>query len=337
MARRAKASSDPANDETEKALAQLERKIASVYQEAAKDIQQTVDAFFDDFKRRDEEMLQQVKDEKITMEQYQQWRLTQLARGSRYEAMRDTVAERVTKANEVAVSYTNDATPGVYSINRNYSNYQIEQSAGNVGFTLFDEKTVRRLLVEDPAVMPYYPPERAVQRGIDLEYGQAQITRSVTSSILQGRSVSQIADDLQQRILTMSRASAIRTARTAITSAQNGGRQDSYQAAAGMGIQLKRKWVATLDGRTRHSHRRMDGEVVGINESFSNGCRYPGDPRGKPAEVYNCRCRTITVDVRVREAEPRQRRGRDLNTGRNVLVSDMSYKEWEEWVKQRGG
>ena len=45
----------------------------------------------------------------------------------------------------------------------------------------------------------------------------------------------------------MSLASAIRTARTATTAAQNAGRMDSYHAAEGMGIKLKKEWLATLD------------------------------------------------------------------------------------------
>ena len=49
-----------------------------------------------------------------------------------------------------------------------------------------------------------------------------------------------MADDLQKRITTMSRDSAIRTARTAVTGAQNAGRMDSYAAAEKMGIKLKR-------------------------------------------------------------------------------------------------
>ena len=112
--------------------------------------------------------------------------------------------------------------------------------------------------VEQPELMPNYPPARALRRGIDLAYGRRQITASVTSSILQGRSLRGIADDLQQRITTIDRTSAIRTARTAFTGAQNNaGRMDSYAAAERMGIKLKKEWLATLDGRTRHSHAAL--------------------------------------------------------------------------------
>lgn len=60
----------------------------------------------------------------ITEQQYKQWRLAQMGRGKRFTALRDKVAERYTDANETAVAYVNDATPGIYTLNRNYSAYK---------------------------------------------------------------------------------------------------------------------------------------------------------------------------------------------------------------------
>ena len=82
----------------------------------------------------------------------------------------------------MAIAYVNDATPGIYSLNRNYAAYTIEKVAGNVGFTLWDESTIRRLIVEEPDLMPYYPKKKAIKRGIDLKWGKKQITKSVTSA-----------------------------------------------------------------------------------------------------------------------------------------------------------
>lgn len=257
-----------------------------------------------------------------TEQDYKHWRLNQMARGERYQAMREKVAQRMTAANEVAVSYTNDATPGIYSLNRNYAAYTIEQVASNADFTLWDEQTVKRLIVEEPDLMPYYPKKRAVKRGIDLAYGKKQITASVTSSILQGKSIKGIADDLQERITTMNRSSAIRTARTAVTGAQNAGRMDSY-AAAKMGVKLKKEWLATLDARTRHSHAMLDGEQVAQDKKFSNGCRFPGDPQGPAWEIYNCRCTLIAAVDGVDDTSDALRRDRD------GLLPDMTFAQWE--------
>lgn len=321
---------------TDKELAKLERRIAKLYREAGKELQATIDAYFEQFKQRDEEMEALIgtvqNGKEWTEADYKQWRLNQIGRGERYQAMRDKVAHRVTDANAVAVSYTNDATPGIYSLNRNYAAYTIESVAGNVGFDLWDEQTVKRLMVEQPDLMPYYPPKRALKRGIDLAYGKKQITASVTSSILQGKSIKHMADDLQTRITTMSRDSAIRTARTAVTGAQNAGRMDSYAAAEKMGIKLKKEWLATLDARTRHSHAMLDGEQVAQAKKFSNGCRFPGDPQGPPWEIYNCRC-TLIAAVDGVETSSAQRRVRNPATGQTEVISNMTYAEWAGWKK----
>lgn len=330
--------SDLGHQLTDKELAKLERRIAKLYREAGEELQATIDAYFEQFKKRDEEMKALIgtvqNGKEWTEADYKQWRLNQIGRGERYQAMRDKVAHRATDANAVAVSYTNDATPGIYSLNRNYAAYTIEQVAGNVGFDLWDEQTVKRLMVEQPDLMPYYPPKRALKRGIDLAYGKKQITASVTSSILQGKSIKHMADDLQKRITTMSRDSAIRTARTAVTGAQNAGRMDSYTAAEKMGVKLKKCWLATLDARTRHSHAMLDGEQVAQDKKFSNGCRFPGDPQGPPWEIYNCRC-TLIAAVDGVDTSSAQRRARNADTGQTEVISNMSYAEWAGWKKKQ--
>ena len=335
---------DQAHQWTDEELKRLERKIARVYQEAWNDLEKTVIDYFEQFQKRDEAMkklIGTVQNGKVWTEQdYKQWRLNQIGRGERFDDLTMKVAERYTKANETAISYVNDDTPSIYSLNRNYAAYTIEQVAGNVGFTLWDEQTVKRLIVEDPDLMPYYPPEKAVKRGIDLAYGKQQITASVTSSILQGRSIKGIADDLQNRISDMNRTSAVRAARTAVTGAENAGRMDSYVAAAKMGIKVRKRWIATKDSRTRHSHAMLDGKTVDYDKPFvselGSEMMFPGDAKGaKAADLYNCRCSMRTVEKPGIEAEPRQMRVKGPD-GRYVLVNEMTYQEWQEWVKNRG-
>lgn len=330
---------------TDEELVKLERRIARVYKEAWDDLEKTVIDYFIQFEKRDEEMrglIGETLNGKVWTEQdYKLWRLNQIGRGERFDDLAVKVAERYTKANEVAIAYVNDDTPGIYSLNRNYAAYTIEKASGNVGFTLWDEQTVKRLIVEQPDLMPYYPEKKALKRGIDLKYGKKQITKSVTSGILQGKSVGKIATDLQARVSEMNRASAVRAARTAVTGAQNAGRMDSYEAAAKMGVKVRKRWVATKDNRTRHSHQSLDGKTVDYDQPFvsdlGSHMMFPGDSAGaKPGDLYNCRCTMRTVEKEGIEAEPRQMRVRDPKTGRNVLVNEMTYAEWKEWVKRRG-
>lgn len=287
---------DIAHKMTDAELEKLEKRISDVYEQAAQEMQSKVDAYFKAFEKRDAAKLEKLESGEITEQEYKQWRLAQIGRGKRFEDLRDKLAERYTKANEVVASYINDLTSGIYSLNRNYAEYTIEKVFGDIGFTLWDERTVKRLLVDAPDLMPFYPPEKAVERGIDLAWGKSQITKQVTSGILQGESLPKIAKRLQENIQGMERSSALRAARTAATGAQNAGRLDGYESAKDMGIKLKKEWLATLDSRTRHSHAMLDGVSVETDDEFPNGLMYPGDPDGPAEEVYNCRC-TMIADL----------------------------------------
>ena len=159
---------DEAHIWTDAGLEKLEKRIAAEYQKAADELTDKINAYFKSFKKRDEETKSLigtiVNGMEYTEKDYQQWRLAQIGRGKRFEALRDRVAERMTQANQVAAAYINDTTPGLYSLNRNYAAYTIEQQVGgDVGFDLWDEQTVKRLVAEQPDLMPYYPPERAVR------------------------------------------------------------------------------------------------------------------------------------------------------------------------------
>lgn len=321
---------------TDEELAELEKRIAAEYKKAAEELQARIDAYFERFEKRDAEQKAMigtiVNGKEYTEQDYKQWRLAQIGRGERFEALRDRLAERMTNVNEVAAAYINDTTPGIYSLNRNYAAYTIEKQVGaDVGFDLWDEQTVKRLIVEQPDLMPYYPPERAVNRGIDLAYGKSQITKQITSGILQGESIKHLADRLQANIPDMNRTSAIRAARTAVTGAENAGRLDSYFAAEEMGIKLKKQWMSTLDGRTRHAHRLLDGQIQDNDKPFESelgDIMFPGDPNAEPANVYNCRC-TMVADVEDVDTSDMKRRAR-TETGENEIIDYMTYSEWEQ-------
>lgn len=325
--------SDLAHRRTDRELAALEKRIAAEYRKAAEELTEKVNAYFARFEERDAAERAKLEAGEITSQQYTQWRLAQIGRGKRFEALRDRIAERMTRANEVAAAYINDNTPGIYSLNRNYAAYTIENQVGrDVGFDLWDERTVRRLITEQSDLMPYYPEKRSVKRGIDLAWGKRQITAQVTSGILQGESIKHLADRLQENIPTMNRTSAVRAARTAVTGAQNAGRLDSYQQAEEMGIQLEKQWLATLDDRTRHDHAVADGQTVPKDEPFIVGgekLMFPGDPSGSGWNIYNCRC---TMIAKVKGVDT----SNSLRRDRWGLLPNMTFAQWEKQKRGEG-
>ena len=173
----------------------------------------------------------------------------------------------------------------------------------NVSFDLYNEKAVRKLQEEDPDLLPDY----AVNSAKDLAYNKQQVNSAIESAILNGKSVDKIAEDLQDRMENVNERSAIKMARTAVTSAQNNGTLDSFYDAQEMGIDIQKEWESTLDDRTRPSHRELDGERRDLDEKFSNGLQYPGDPSGNPDEIYWCRCTLVSYmpDVEIRKEDER--------------------------------
>lgn len=95
---------------------------------------------------------------------------------------------------------------------------------------------------------------------------------------------------LQYRAEAIARSETI----TALHEAQNQAMNQAVNSGAIDADAVSYIWRATNDGRTRDSHRAMDGQKVAMGEMFVTGAgnflEYPGDPNGPPEEVINCRC-----------------------------------------------
>ena len=87
---------------------------------------------------------------------------------------------------------------------------------------------------------------------------------------------------------------AERIARTAGTGAAARGAVSSIRDAGAPG----KEWLAEDGPRTRPAHNRADGQVVPVGSKFTVGGQrlwWPGDPRGSPDNVINCRCGVAPV------------------------------------------
>lgn len=308
---------DIANDETEEILKEMIAEIESVYGQAYAELKEKADEYFLWFVDEDERQKQLVLSGKQSLKDYQNWRERKMATGRHWYALTATMADNMTNSNLIAHSIINDYLPEVYAINGNYSTYQIEHATNiNMHFELFDEQTIERIIREHPDMLP----RSSVNISKDIQWNKQQMESAVVQSILQGESVFECAERLAG-VTDMNEAAAIRNAKTMVTSAQNGGRQDSYERAESMGIKMEKRWLATLDGHTRPSHRALDGVAIPVNETFDNGCEFPGDPNGAPAEVYNCRCRLIA-------AFPEQDFSKVERHSR-LDAEDMTYDDWK--------
>lgn len=287
--------SDPAYDEVNALLDKLERQLSREYELAAAQMQKKAREYFDKFTAQDKKQRALLEAGEITQKEYADWRRRVMLNGSHWSNMRDTLAQDATNADMIAMSIVKQYMPEAYAIGHNYGTYEIEHgTALDTSYTLYDRATVERLWRENPKLLPDPAPNsktaRKLKENKDLRWNSQHIQSAVTQGILQGKPLNDVAMSLMQ-ITDMDYNAAKRNAGTMMTSSQNGGRIDSYERAESMGIEVKKTWIATLDGHTRSSHIYLDGQTRDIDEPFESELgelMFPGDPNGEPSDVYNC-------------------------------------------------
>lgn len=315
---------------TEKALAELEKKIAGVYQKAVSEVQDKLDDYLRRFETKDKIKQEQVAAGKITQAEYTEWRTGQLMMGKRWESLRNELAEDLHRANETARDLVNRTMPDVYAQNHNYASYAVEHATKlDTSYTLYDKDAVARIVRDDPALLP--PPgarmKARIAAGQDVAWQEGQLQSTILQGIVQGESIPNLSKRIAREMGETNHKATIRYARTSVTAAQNAGRLDAYTRASDMGIKMQQTWVATLDNRTRHEHRMLDGQTVDIDEPFvveGEKIRYPGDPAAAPHLIWNCRCTTIAQI----KGYPRDLTDTDLR--HDAHLGRMTYDEWLE-------
>jgi hypothetical protein len=132
--------------------------------------------------------------------------------------------------------------------------------------------------------------------GEDVASLKKHIASEVSRGISSGMTFNQIAQQLSFKMSGTynnsggSLAYAKRIARTEGHRIQCQAGMDACNKAKDMGADVVKQWDSTLDAKTRESHAMVDQEIKEIDEKFSNGLMFPGDPSGGAAEVVNCRC-----------------------------------------------
>lgn len=122
------------------------------------------------------------------------------------------------------------------------------------------------------------------------------ISSQVSRGIATGMSYQQVAQQISMRMVGTKYKTGGALARSMTIARTEGHRiqcqagMDALHKAKDKGADVVKQWDSTLDGRTRESHRAVDREIKELNEKFSNGLMFPGDPSGPAAEVCNCRC-----------------------------------------------
>ena len=249
---------------------------------------------------------------------------------NRFKDLTERTAAELSNVNKTALAYINGQLPEVYSINYNVLAPTVD-GVGGYSFALVDADTVKNLATTDKSLLPY----KELDEKKDIRWNVKKMNAEVLQGIVQGEPMDRIASRLS-KVIGMDETAAIRNARTMVTGAENKGRQDSYARAEADGIIMQKEWLATNDGRTRHSHAVLDGAIVDQDKKFDNGLMYPGDPSGRPEEVYNCRCTLVAKVNGFKKAQVQkamaEKRVEEPQT--TAFTSAKTTEEAEEYARE---
>lgn len=296
---------DKARKETDKRLARTESELTKIYQKSAKNICTKWNKYMTEATEKLKPLQNEYEQAKLsgnkdlikeTGKKLGKAKKDITIQSQQYQKMLDETSRRLSLVNQTAVAYLNKQIPDIYALN--YNSISGDAFKAGVKMGLVDEHTVKRLVSDENIKLPY----KKINISKDMRWNTKQLNSAVLQGILQGDSMQKIAERISP-IVNNNKNAAIRNARTMVTGAECAGRNDSYKELESRGIVLKKVWIATPDNRTRDSHLELDGEEVDVNEEFSNGCMYPGDPSGDPSEVYNCRCSIRTHIIGFRKAD----------------------------------
>ena len=149
-----------------------------------------------------------------------------------------------------------------------------------------------------------------------------RVTSALLTSAINGKGYAHAAKEVGE-LTEASYKQALRIARTEGGRAQSTAKQKAYKEAEKKGVQLEKRWLSTLDKKTRHSHQELDGQTVAVDGQFNfNGHKADGPRLFKRASLdINCRCTTVAV---VNGIAPDVRK--DNLTGEQIEYTN--YKDW---------
>ncbi|MEG1497555.1 MAG: phage minor head protein [Clostridiales bacterium] len=125
-----------------------------------------------------------------------------------------------------------------------------------------------------------------------------ELKKQVQAEISRGFAMEMSYQEIARNISNYGQASFNRAALIAQTEGhriQNEAKMDAMGAAKGHGADIVKQWDSTMDGKTRKSHKELDGQIRELDEPFEIGGRsgmYPGG-FGAPSEDCRCRCAVL--------------------------------------------
>ena len=128
--------------------------------------------------------------------------------------------------------------------------------------------------------------------GYNVDVLKLNVLQEISRGIAQGLSYQEMARNLKN-VTNVDYNKTLRIAKTEGHRIQQEATYNVQKRAIAKGAKVVKQWDSTLDGKTRPTHRALDGQIVEVDEYFKSEsgykALYPGG-FGIPSEDCNCRC-----------------------------------------------
>lgn len=258
------------------------RRLQAVYNQSLKDITQKANALQEEiYKIQDKYNSIEDEQERETLKSMERSKVYQKQYQDALKAQVNSILDKMHRKEFKTVNkYLNDCYDKAFTGNM----YVLHGEGIPLIVPIDQEKVVRAVQVNSKISKGLYS-----RLGEDVDLLKRKITAQISRGVATGMSYSQMAQQLAGYTKT-GYNNAVRITRTEGHRIQQESTMDACYAARERGADVVKQWDATMDANTRESHQMVDGEVRALDEKFSNGLMYPGDPSGSAAEVINCRC-----------------------------------------------
>jgi SPP1 gp7 family putative phage head morphogenesis protein len=159
-----------------------------------------------------------------------------------------------------------------------------------------------------------------------------QIQAAITRGIAIGQGYQKTASGMKDAY-NKGLSDALRVVRTESGRCYSEGYLKAHDDAAALGVQTRKRWIATLDNRTRDTHGALDGEYADKDGYFHSDGAKALAPHlfGVAAQDINCRCDAVDE---IEGLEPKFRRLKGFG-----LQPYQTFADWAEpqgWTRAKG-
>ena len=262
---------------TEAELKKLEKRIKAEYTKA-----------YQEMRKEMVDIIVRLQDPNLSPQE----RIALMAKNDRLQKLSEQLATRLQDTNKLTTNFVTKSAQNIFKYNYNA---EVARLGAGYGFTLIDDTAVRNILTGE--VNPF------TKLSIAAEKDKAAIVRKLqselTTGLLKGESIPNIAKRIKG-VAENYLGDTVRIARTETTRVMNSAKQADGEEGKRLGLTMYKKWVASVDDRTRDEHVQADGQEVPIDEPFVVGgeqMMYPGDVSlgASAGNVINCRCTCVNV------------------------------------------